>query len=219
MNKPTELSLHDPADPIFLEIKEGSQVIVPDASALLKGSYSRQGPDLLISGDNGEQIYIIGFFSEPNPPDLYTENGARISAELATKLAGSATPGQYAQLGPSASPQPIGSVKALSGEVNVTRSDGTNIKLGANDPIFQGDVIQTSADGTVGLIFNDNTTISLSEGGRMVLDEFVYDPATETGSSKTSFVQGVFSFVSGKIAKSGDDSMTVGAFVSKSCCS
>lgn len=107
MNKPTELSLHDPADPIFLEIKEGSQVIVPDASALLKGSYSRQGPDLLISGDNGEQIYIIGFFSEPNPPDLYTENGARISAELATKLAGSATPGQYAQLGPSASPQPI----------------------------------------------------------------------------------------------------------------
>ena len=43
----------------------------------------------------------------------------------------------------------------------------------------------------------------------MVLDEFVYDPATETGSSKTSFVQGVFSFVSGKIAKTGDDSMVV----------
>ena len=97
-------------------IVEASQVVVPDASALLRGSYSRQGPDLLITGENGEQIFIIGFFSEPNPPDLFSEGGARISAELATKLAGSATPGQYAQLGSSASPQPIGSVKALSGE-------------------------------------------------------------------------------------------------------
>ena len=200
---------YDAADPIFLDATTLSKVVVPEASVLLRGSYSRQGPDLLLSGENGEQIYVIGFFAEPNPPDLFTEGGARISAELATKLAGSAAPGQYAQFSPSASSQPIGSVKALTGEVSVTRADGTNLKLGANDPVFQGDVIRTLADGTVGLIFNDNTTISLSEGGRMVLDEFVYDPATETGSSKTSFVQGVFSFVSGKIAKTGDDSMVV----------
>ncbi|MAL61979.1 MAG: hypothetical protein CL563_03125, partial [Alphaproteobacteria bacterium] len=181
---------YDAADPIFLDATTLSKVVVPEASVLLRGSYSRQGPDLLLSGENGEQIYVIGFFAEPNPPDLFTEGGARISAELATKLAGSAAPGQYAQFSPSASSQPIGSVKALTGEVSVTRADGTNLKLGANDPVFQGDVIRTLADGTVGLIFNDNTTISLSEGGRMVLDEFVYDPATETGSSKTSFVQG-----------------------------
>ncbi|MEK9848693.1 MAG: hypothetical protein VW445_12855, partial [Rhodospirillaceae bacterium] len=136
VNTMPEMGITNAADPIFLEVTEASQLVVPDASALLRGSYSRQGPDLLITGENGEQIFIIGFFSEPNPPDLFSEGGARISAELATKLAGSATPNQYAQLRSSASPQPIGSVKALSGEVNVTRSDGTSIKLGANDPIF-----------------------------------------------------------------------------------
>ena len=67
VNKPTEVGLHDAGGPIFVEINETSQVIVPEASAMLRGSYSRQGPDLLISGENGEQIYIIGFFSEFRP--------------------------------------------------------------------------------------------------------------------------------------------------------
>ena len=43
----------------------------------------------------------------------------------------------------------------------------------------------------------------------MVLDDFVYDPATQEGASSTSVVQGVFSFVSGQIAKNGPDSMVV----------
>ena len=72
MNTTSEMGIANTADPIFLDVAEASQVVVPDASALLRGSYSRQGPDLLITGENGEQIYIIGFFSETNPPDLFS---------------------------------------------------------------------------------------------------------------------------------------------------
>ena len=43
----------------------------------------------------------------------------------------------------------------------------------------------------------------------MVLDELIYDPETDEGTSAFSVVQGAFSFVSGAIAKSGSDAMTV----------
>jgi hypothetical protein len=43
----------------------------------------------------------------------------------------------------------------------------------------------------------------------MVLDELIYDSETNEGTSAISVVQGVFSFVSGAIAKSGPDAMTI----------
>ena len=51
--------------------------------------------------------------------------------------------------------------------------------------------------------------MSLSDGGKMVLDELVYDPATGTGSMAVDMLEGAFSFVSGEIAKTGPDAMTV----------
>ena len=74
---------------------------------------------------------------------------------------------------------------------------------------FQGDTIETEGSGAVGLVFLDKTTLSLSDGGKMVLDELVYDPATGTGSMGINMVEGAFSFVSGEIAKTGPDAMQV----------
>ena len=55
----------------------------------------------------------------------------------------------------------------------------------------------------------DETTFSMAENGRIVLDEMVYDPDTGEGSVNLSVVQGVFTFVSGQVAKSDPDAMTV----------
>ena len=43
----------------------------------------------------------------------------------------------------------------------------------------------------------------------MVLDEMVYDPGTQEGSVSLSVIQGVFTFVSGEIAKTDPDAMTL----------
>ena len=44
----------------------------------------------------------------------------------------------------------------------------------------------------------------------MVIDEMIYDPSNNSNSSSSfSVVKGVFSFVSGQVAKSGDDAMVV----------
>ena len=85
--------------------------------------------------------------------------------------------------------------------------DGTTSNLNQGDPVFQGDTIETEGTGAVGLVFLDKTTLSLSEGGKMVLDELVYDATTGSGSMVVNMVEGAFSFISGEIAKTGPDAM------------
>ena len=97
----------------------------------------------------------------------------------------------------------------VSGTVKATRLDGNVFELSTGDPVFQGDTIETEGSGSVGLVFLDKTTLSLSDGGKMVLDELVYDPATGTGSMGINMVEGAFSFISGEIAKTGPDAMQI----------
>ena len=77
------------------------------------------------------------------------------------------------------------------------------------DPVFQGDVLETGEEGTVGIVFIDDSTFALDEDGRMVLDELIFDPQSTEGKSSLTVVQGAFTFVSGKIAQSGPDAMKV----------
>ena len=105
--------------------------------------------------------------------------------------------------------QSIGTVDTVSGSVVATRLDGTKVELGPGSPVYQGDVIETGGQGSVGVTLADETTFSMAENGNMVLDEMVYDPVTQEGSVSISAVEGVFTFVSGQIAKTDPDAMTL----------
>src|SRR5207248_305281 len=96
-----------------------------------------------------------------------------------------------------------------SGQVFATHADGTRAPLTTGAAIFQGDQIETGAGGAIGVVFVDDTTFSLGAAARMTIDELVFDPGANTGKSALSIVQGVFSFVSGKIAAAGPNNMTV----------
>ncbi|MCA1939667.1 MAG: choice-of-anchor L domain-containing protein, partial [Caenispirillum bisanense] len=123
-------------------------------------------------------------------------------APVAVAQAAGATPD------PSAG-EAIGVVTKIDGEVFVVRGDGTRVVLQSGSQVFKGDVLQTGADGAVGITFVDNTELSLGNGGRLVLDEMIFDPDSGQGQSSFSLVSGVFSFVSGQIAKTGPDAMQV----------
>jgi len=72
------------------------------------------------------------------------------------------------------------------------------------DPIYLGDVLSTGADGKVGITFTDGTAFDLSSNARMTMTEFIYDPNSKSNSTLLSLTKGTFTFVAGKIAKSGD---------------
>ncbi|MFP6736706.1 MAG: FecR domain-containing protein [Rhodospirillales bacterium] len=187
----------------------GAPIMVPGGILLLTADYVRLGPDLLLTGRDGQQHLIPGYFAAETPADLMTGGGAVISGDLATKLAGPVAPAQYAQAAPAAAADPIGRVETIDGGVEVTRADGIKISLGQGAPVFSGDVIETGENGSVGNVLADDSTLSLAGNGRMVIDEIAYDPSSETGHATISIVQGVFSFVSGQIAKVGPDAMVL----------
>lgn len=188
----------------------GGAVQVPSAALLTGGDYLRVGLDLLITGPDGQQVLIEDYFLTDSPPDLTSPDGAQIAGDLAERLAGSLAPGQLAQAGAGGvAKQAIGHVETANGSVTVVHADGTKGILHKGDPIFQGDVLQTAKGAAVGLLFVDNTAMSLGSDGRMVLDSMVFDPASGTGKSAFSLVQGTFSFVSGQIAKAAPDAMMV----------
>ena len=105
--------------------------------------------------------------------------------------------------------RPIGRVETATGPVTATRIDGTRVTLTAGEAVFQGDVLETGSGAALGVLFGDGTTFSLGENGRMALDQLIYDPESGEGTASYSVVQGVFSFVSGAISKSGPDQMVV----------
>ena len=102
----------------------------------------------------------------------------------------------------------IGQITVLQGTVTITRADGTKVKASDGAPIFQGDVIETGS-GALGITFADDSVFSLAEQGRMTIDEMIYDPGTQSGKSAIGLTSGVFTFVSGHIAKTDVEAMTI----------
>ena len=177
-------------------------------SWLPKANFSRTQYDLVAISPNGEEIVFIDYFTNFELPSIQTTNGLLLNGSLLKALAGPLAKGQYAQAAGDAGLS-IGEVSSVSGVVKATRLDGNVFDLNTGDPVFQGDTIETEGSGAVGLVFLDKTTLSLSDGGKMVLDELIYDPNVGTGNMAVKVVEGAFSFISGEIAKTGPDAMTL----------
>jgi len=200
---------NDAGHTLILAVDGVETIIVPGGSFLLLADFVRQGSDLLLVGPDGTQVLIQGYFDLAEPPALATEGGAMIAPDLAARLAGPLAPGQYAAAGDGIEDQPIGRVDETIGEATATRVDGTTVSLQKDSAVFQGDIIETEGDGAIAIVFIDQTTFSLGEDARMVLDELIFDPTSQEGSSSFSVIQGVFVFVSGEIAEHNPEAMEV----------
>ena len=108
---------------------------------------------------------------------------------------------------------PIGKIQSATGSVTVEHASAVivqaNVPSGAGqakvgDPVYRGDMIHTGADGKLGIVFADGTSFNISSNARMELNEFVYDPNSQANSTLFSLSKGTFTFVAGKVAKSGD---------------
>ena len=112
-----------------------------------------------------------------------------------------------------ASITPIGKVVTATGVVSIEHLSAVVVQasLGGQsgsatvgDSVYLGDVVSTGSDGRVGITFTDGTAFDLSPNARMVMNEFIYDPNSKSNSSLLSLTKGTFTFVAGKVAKSGD---------------
>jgi hypothetical protein len=112
-----------------------------------------------------------------------------------------------------AASKPIGKVVAATGSVAIEHASAVVVqanispqagqtKLG--DLVYLGDVVRTGADGRVGINFTDGSSFNLSSNAHMTLDEFVYEPNGKSNSTLFNLSKGTFTFVAGRVAKTGD---------------
>jgi hypothetical protein len=87
------------------------RIDISDAELLFRGHFARSGPDLVLTGQDGHHHIVPGYFATEKHPDLVAPNGAHLSGEVVGLLAGSPTPGQYAQAATTLPPEAIGKIE------------------------------------------------------------------------------------------------------------
>ena len=103
----------------------------------------------------------------------------------------------------------IGNVDKLKGNGVVDREDGdTDIRLEKELDIFSNDTIKTGK-GKVGILFIDDTRVDVTEHSRLLIDDFVFDPNTATGTLSLKASLGTIRYASGQIAKNSAQNINI----------
>ena len=173
---------------------------ISDANLACYGDFGRSGVDLIVFKDDHEPVLQDYFRSEKRAAHS-SPDGAHLTGNIVNALTGHV---EYAQAGgaPDAA-KVIGHIQTAIGSGTLTRAGGIAVQAKVGDPVCQGDVIETAADGRVGLRFIDGTGFKLSSSARMVLDEFVCDANGTSHSSLFGVTRGTFAFVVGQVAETG----------------
>jgi hypothetical protein len=152
---------------------------------------------------------IVHAFAMPSPLETATAtiagSGLIKFAQIqpAQAPAPRAAPAATAPAAAPASDEPIGNVATLTGTATVTRNNAsTPLKL--QDDIFLNDVLQTSANSTLGVTFNDATTFNLTASARIAVDNYVYEDGGKQNSALFDITKGTVAFVAAAVAKTGD---------------
>ena len=100
--------------------------------------------------------------------------------------------------------QLVGIVGAISGTVKTETRE-----LKAGDKIYLNETIYAAAGSGTQILLLDQSTFTIGEDSEVVMDTFVFDPATNDGKIVASVKQGSLKVISGLISKKNPDSLTV----------
>ncbi len=107
-----------------------------------------------------------------------------------------------------ASPGDIGTVEKISGDAAIVRHGEKPVPVSAALGVRMSDEVETGR-GEVSISFEDDTRVEVSEHSILVIDEFVYDPATTSGALALKATLGTLRYVSGKIAKHSPEDVVI----------
>ena len=92
-----------------------------------------------------------------------------------------------------------GTAMVMRGEQQIPARDGLRIIL--------NDVLITKKDGAMGVVFKDDTRISLGPDSKLSITRFVYHPAQHKYGFITQMIKGTASYISGAIGKTSPDAV------------
>ncbi len=96
--------------------------------------------------------------------------------------------------------EPAGVIKNITGKASIER-DNQIIPAVEGVKIHAKDILQTGPQASMGVIFRDDSTLSMGPDTRITIDDFLFSP----GEGKLSFVskisKGTAAYLSGQIGK------------------
>ena len=103
----------------------------------------------------------------------------------------------------------IGDVIQQVGVTDIERKDGSKFeKVDKNFGVESYDTVKTK-NGRTAIQFVDETRVDVTENSKLVIDEFVYDPNTSTGSLALKASFGTVRYASGQIAKNSRQNVKI----------
>ena len=100
-----------------------------------------------------------------------------------------------------AAAQRVGVSAAVNTDANGLPPGGTVRRLVIGQDVVHNERITTDAKGQTQILFVDGSSVSIGPNADLLIDEFVYDPATGTGKMTLTAIQGAMRFVGGKLSK------------------
>jgi len=159
-------------------------------------------------------LLAFGIAVASAPSHAASNDAAPILAQAQSPTPAPAAPAAPAPATPAApaAPEPappasIGSVVTVQGNATATRN-GASSALKVNDEIFKGDLLKTSANSALGVIFDDETTFNLRANASIKVDDFVYQDGGSKNAAAFNVAAGTVAFVASAVAKTGDMKIT-----------
>ncbi len=95
---------------------------------------------------------------------------------------------------------PAGSIRTLKGKATIIREKkAVETKIGSK--VFQKYSLKTGPDGSIAVVFKDDTLLSIGPNSEVVINEFLFSPAEGKLSIITRLIKGTSAYLSGIIAK------------------
>jgi hypothetical protein len=102
----------------------------------------------------------------------------------------------------------IGHIQSVGGVATVTHGQVT-WRATEGAAVYEGDMLRTYWNGTIGVTFKDNTRISLGPSSRVTIPQFVFSPAEQRFGFVLRLIAGSLQYLSGLTAKLSPDSMKI----------
>lgn len=194
--------------PHIIHAEGSSPVALPSANLLTNAKMTQDGPDLVLTAPNGEVTIVEDYFMQSPPPALEAADGSFFSPQLIQSfLTPDAGEVKLAQNDVYNDESAIGIISEVTGDATITRTDGSTHTVTKGTNIYQGDIVETDFEGAVNIVFIDESSIAVSEDARMAIDEFVFSPDTQNGTTDVSILRGVFMYTSGFIGRENPDAV------------
>lgn len=107
-----------------------------------------------------------------------------------------------------ANPDLAGIIKTVEGQGFILRGTST-LPARRGDTLYVNDTVATEKDGSIGIMLEDDTLVSLGPDSRLELRDFAFAPQKELFSIALRLLKGSFAYVSGVIGRLAPDKVRI----------